>query len=68
MEGERIWFDTTQAAARAERHANTVRRALEAGELHGGQPRPGGRWRIHRDCLDAWLFGEPCPHAALKSA
>lgn len=61
MEGERIWFDTSQAGY-AGRHPVTVRRALEAGEFHGGQPKSGGRWRIHRDCLDAWVLGTPCPH------
>lgn len=65
---QRIWFATGQAAEHTGRHPVTVRRALEAGELHGGQPKPGARWRIHRDCLDAWAFGTPCPHAAKKSA
>jgi excisionase family DNA binding protein len=65
---ERIWFNTTQAAAYGDRHPVTVRRALEAGVLHGGQTKAGGRWRIHRDCLDAWLLGIVCPHAARKSA
>lgn len=69
MEGdERIWFNTNQAADYAERHPDTVRDALEAQRLHGGQSKPGAHWRIHRDCLDAWLFGNTCPHAARKSA
>lgn len=62
----RIWFTTAQAAKHADRHPVTVRRALEAGQLHGGQPQAGGRWRIHRDCLDAWLLGTSCPHAATR--
>lgn len=57
-----LWFDTSQAGDHAGRHPVTVRRALEAGELHGGQPKPGGRWRIHRDCLDAWVARTSCPH------
>lgn len=65
---QRIWFATGQAAEHTGRHPVTVRRALEAGELHGGQPKAGARWRIHRDCLDAWALGTPCPHAAKKSA
>lgn len=65
---ELIWLDTSQAAARAGRHDVTVRRALEAKQLHGGQPKAGARWRIHRDCLDAWVLGVPCPHAVRKSA
>lgn len=62
MEGERIWFDTRQAADHAGRHPVTVRRALESGQLHGGQAKTGGRWRIHRACLDAWLLARPCEH------
>lgn len=65
---ERIWFTTAQAADHADRHPVTVRRALESGELHGGQQKAGSRWRIHRHCLDAWLLGTACPHAARKSA
>ena len=65
---DRIWFSTTQAAEYADRHPVTVRRALEAGQLHGGQRQTGARWRIHADCLDSWLLGTQCPHAARKSA
>ena len=66
--GERIWFTTTQAAAHADRHPDTIRDALESKRLHGGQSRPGAHWRIHVDCLDAWLLGVACPHAVKKSA
>lgn len=59
----RIWFDTAQAGEHAGYHRDTVRKACEAGELHGSQRKAQGRWRIHRDCLDAWLSGAPCPHA-----
>lgn len=61
---ERIWHSTKTAAAEAHRHPVTVRKALEAGELHGAQRRKNGTWRIHRDCLQAWLFGQPCAHQA----
>lgn len=61
---DRIWFNTTQASEHAGRHPDTVRDALEAQRLHGSQPKTRGHWRIHRDCLDAWLLGTPCPHAA----
>lgn len=60
--GKRIWFNTAQAAEYAGNHPQTLREALEAGELHGTQRKPNGRWRIHVDCLDAWLFGQPCAH------
>lgn len=35
--------------------------ALETGALRGHQTKPGARWRIHRDDLDAWLRGEKPP-------
>lgn len=62
MKSVPIWLTTAQASERAGRHQDTVRRACEAGELHGGQRKKGASWRIHRDCLDAWAAGEPCPH------
>lgn len=57
-----IWLSTRQASERSGRHVDTVRRALEAGVLHGGQRKAGGTWRIHIDCLDAWALGNSCPH------
>lgn len=68
MKSELIWLSTGQAAERTGRHADTVRRALEAGELHGGQRRKKASWRVHRDCADAWAAGQPCPHAAAKAS
>ncbi len=53
-----IWFTTRQAAAFTGYHQDTVRKALEAGEIAGSQRRAGGHWRIHRDDLDRWLRGE----------
>ena len=29
--------------------------ALADGSLRGHQNKPGGRWRIHRDDVDAWV-------------
>lgn len=64
---ERLRFNTAQAAEYAGMHVQTVRKALEAGDLHGGQRKAAGRWSIRRECLDAWLDGEPCEHQdALK--
>lgn len=57
----RIWFNTTTAAEHVDRHPDTVLKALQSGELHGGQSKAGGRWAVHVDCLDAWAVGEPCP-------
>lgn len=64
----RIWFDTAQAAEHTGRHPQTIRKACEAQELHGSQRKPNGRWRIHRDCLDAWALGVECPHVAVKAS
>lgn len=60
--GTLLRFNTTQAADYADRHRDTILRALELGELHGGQRKAGGRWSIRRECLDAWLDGEKCGH------
>lgn len=59
---DRIWHTTTTAGEVADRHRDTVLKALESGELHGAQRKTKGRWRIHRDCLSAWLLGEKCEH------
>lgn len=70
MKSSPIWLSTRQVAEHANRHEVTVRRALEAGNLHGGQAKARGSWRVHIDCVDAWLLGQPCPHRAsgLRSA
>jgi excisionase family DNA binding protein len=65
---ERIWFSTSEAADHARCHADTVRKAAEAGELHGIQRKAKGRWRIHRNCLDAWCAGEQCAHQIAGAA
>ena len=62
--GVRFWFTTAEAAAHARRHPDTVKKACQSGELHGTQRVRGGNWRIHRDCLEAWLLGAKCPHQA----
>lgn len=56
-----------EAATVAKRHPETIREAIRGGELHGTQRAKRGPWRIRRDCLDAWIEGEPCPHE-LKAA
>ena len=60
----RTWHDTATASSYATCHVQTTRKALEAGELHGTQRKPNGRWRIHHLCLDAWVAGLPCPPEA----
>ncbi len=59
---DRIWFNTAQAADHAGCHPDTVRKALESGDLHGSQRKARGRWRIHRHCLDDWCEGAKCEH------
>lgn len=63
----RLRFNVEQAAEYADRHRDTIRRACEAGALHGGQRTKGGRWSIRRECLDAWLDGDQCAHQLADS-
>lgn len=66
------WLNTEQAAARANRHPVTVRRAASSGELHSHQPlrsgRPvrGARLSFHPAAVDAWVRGldEPAQRQA----
>lgn len=58
----RLRYSTEQAAEYSGRHVVTIRKALEAGDLHGGQRKAGGRWSIRFECLDAWLDGKACMH------
>lgn len=51
-----------EVAAATRRHPVTVRRALEAGELHGSQRTKGGRWTVQVQCAEAWADGRPCEH------
>jgi hypothetical protein len=53
-----------EVAEATRRHPVTVRRALEAGELHGTQSTKGGRWTVREDCAEAWADGKPCEHQA----
>lgn len=64
----RIWLTTAQAVEHTGYHVQTIRRAAESGELHGSQRKAGGRWRFHRDCLDAWVSGSNCAHQEEASA
>lgn len=57
-----------QAAALTQRHPTTVRRALEAGELHGHQRVKRGRWTIATECATAWALGDVCPHPGARPA
>ena len=54
---EHEWLKVQEAAWLARDSCNTIRHALESGELRGYQRKKGGRWRIHRNDLDAWMKG-----------
>jgi len=64
MTGQRRYMNVAEAAAHVRRHPGTLRRSLEAGEVHGTQRTVGGRWTIRVDCLEAWIEGRPCEHQA----
>ncbi|GEP38845.1 hypothetical protein NPS01_25080 [Nocardioides psychrotolerans] len=68
MKSTTIWLSTREVATETGRHPVTVRRALESGVLHGGQSKAGASWRVHRDCMSAWVLGVECPHAAAKAS
>ncbi|MDL5351092.1 hypothetical protein [Microbacterium sp. zg-YB36] len=40
----------------------TIMPALQLEELHGGQPKTRGTWRVEEACFRAWMLNEPCPH------
>jgi predicted transcriptional regulator len=53
-----------QVAEAVGRHPQTVRKALEAADLHGTQSHAGAHWRVREDCAEAWADGVPCEHQA----
>lgn len=55
-----------EVAEAVRRHPVTVRKALEAGQLHGAQSVKGGRWTVREDCAEAWVEGDKCPHQLAK--
>lgn len=68
MTDSRIWHSTTTGSEHVGCHVQTVLKACESGELHGTQRKPKGRWRIHRDCLNAWAAGESCTHQSAAAS
>ena len=62
VEQGEYFLTTSRAAVRSSRHPGTIRRALEAGELHGVQRVKGGVWLIEPACLDAYVAGQLCEH------
>ena len=61
-------LNVADAAEYAGKHPVTLRRALEAGDLHGAQRTVRGRWSVLTECLDAWLAGETCTHQRTTTA
>lgn len=59
---EQEWLTTQEAADYTKRARKVIERALRDGSLHGAQSGHGGRWRTKRECIDAWVFGQHCPH------
>lgn len=58
------WLSSKQASDRAGKHVQSVRRAVELGELHGhqrlderGRPIPKSRWTFHPDAVDVFVQG-----------
>jgi hypothetical protein len=51
------WLTAVGAAARSTRSLNTVRRALQCGELHGHQLGFRGHWKVAVAAVDAWVKG-----------
>lgn len=62
------WLTVAEAAAVARRHAETVRSALKAGELHGHRKTTRGQWRVHIDSVTAWIEADDPAVAAITSA
>lgn len=56
--GERMtWVTPAEAAGVAHRHVNTIRKALESGELHGHQRGRRGRWLVWDGSINPWVTG-----------
>jgi hypothetical protein len=54
------WMDLAEGAAYCggDMSPETLRRACVAQELLGFQLKRGGKWRVRREHIDAWLMGE----------
>lgn len=51
------YLTVKEAADEVRRHPDTIRKALESGELHGYQRVPRGKWLIKPEWLEEWLTG-----------
>lgn len=57
-----------EAAELAGYHHVTIADACRSGALHGFQRAKNARWKIYEECLEAWVEGRPCEHAAETKA
>lgn len=56
------WLTVAEACQYSRVGRTDLLAALNSEELRGSQIKRNGRWRVHRDDLDAWLRGEaPTP-------
>jgi excisionase family DNA binding protein len=51
------WMVVAEVEAYARASKRDVIEALNDGSLRGSQRKAGGKWRVHRDDVDAWLRG-----------
>jgi excisionase family DNA binding protein len=49
------WLTTREAADYSRFNVSHINRSLRAGDLLGYQATRTGKWKIHRDDLDAWI-------------
>jgi hypothetical protein len=61
------WLKPKQIATDTGRGLSRITEALRAGHLHGHQRSAGCTWRVHSDCVEAWLLA-PLDQAAEDSA
>lgn len=53
------WLLVPEVMTYARASRREVLDALKDGSLRGTQKSRGGKWRVHRDDVDAWLRGVP---------
>lgn len=59
MTADTPWMTVPEVQAYSRSGRREVLEALNDGSLRGNQRKAGGRWRVHRDAVDAWLNGVP---------
>lgn len=59
MADDTPWFTVHETVQYARSSRTEVHAALRSGELRGYQTTANGKYRIHRDDVDAWVRGMP---------